>query len=56
MAHAAITERKDPGSEDTAFEVICPECGPVGSADEEWLADLVGRLHAGLYEMAEAGQ
>ena len=47
MAHAAITEKKDDG-----YEAICPDCGTVGSADEEWLADLLGRLHAGLYVLA----
>ena len=56
MAHAAITKEKDPGFGSPAFEVICPDCGPVGSADEEELADLVARLHAGLYEMVEEAQ
>lgn len=41
MAHAAITKEKNDG-----FEVIRPDCGTVGSADEEELADLVARLHA----------
>ena len=46
MAHAAITRQKDDG-----FEVTCPDCGTVGSADEEELADLVARLHDRAFAM-----
>lgn len=40
MTHTAELIQSDDG-----HDVICPECGLVGSADERELAELVKRLH-----------
>lgn len=47
MAHAATIEQTADG-----FEITCPECGTVGSADDEALADLVKRFHDRAFELA----
>ncbi len=47
MAHAATIEQTESG-----FEVTCPECGTVGFADDEALADLVKRFHDGAFTLA----
>ena len=43
-------------SVDSGFDVTCPTCGPIGSADDWDLAALVGRLHEHAFELASVGE
>ena len=40
----------------SGFEVTCPSCGPIGSADDWDLAALVGRLHEHAFELADVAE
>lgn len=51
MAHVAKIEQAG-----DVFEVACPECGTVGSADDEVLADLVKRLHSRAFQLVSVTQ
>jgi hypothetical protein len=41
---------------ESGFDVSCPTCGPIGSADDWDLAALVGRLHEHAFELADVAE
>jgi hypothetical protein len=38
------------------YVITCPECGDVGSANELYMAELLGRLHEAAFELADVAK
>ena len=40
----------------SGFSITCPECGEIGSANELYMAQLLGRFHEATFELADVAK